>query len=66
MGFDFHSGLVVAQSLKALDTLDHLGFDWFSYESDHLKSALIEEGIHLVFPPCKTSKSLCSKCEFHF
>ena len=26
VGFDFHPGLVVARSLKALDTSDHLGF----------------------------------------
>ena len=46
VGYDFHPGLVVAQSLEALDALDHLGFDWLSYESDRLeKSALVEESI---------------------
>lgn len=46
VGFDFHLGLVVAQSLKALDTLDHLVFDWLSYESNRLvKSALVQESI---------------------
>jgi len=44
--FDFHLGLVVAKSLKALDTLDHLGFYWLAYESDRLvKSAFVEESI---------------------
>jgi len=35
-GLDFHFGLVVAQSLEALEASDHLGFYWPSYESDHL------------------------------
>jgi len=34
VGFDFNPDLVVAQSLRALDTLDYLGFDWISYDSD--------------------------------
>ena len=46
VGFDFHPGFVVARSLKALDILDPLGFDWLSYESDRLvKSTLVEESI---------------------
>jgi len=44
VGFDFHLGLVVARSLEALDALDHLGFDWLSYDSNHFeKSTLVEE-----------------------
>ena len=66
VGFDFYSSLVVAQSLRALDSLDYLGFDWISYESNHLvKYTLVEES-HLVFLLCKTSKSLRSKFGFHF
>ena len=44
--FDFCPGLVVARSLKALETSNHLCFCWLSCESNHLvKSALVEESI---------------------
>jgi len=66
VGFDFHPGLVVARSLKALDTLDYLGFDWLSYESDLLKSALVEEGIHLDFLFAKLRKPCVQSVNFIF
>lgn len=66
VGFDFHPGLVVAQSLRALDTLDYLGFDWLSYESDRLvKSALVEES-HLVFLLTKLRKACVQSVNFIF
>ena len=35
VGFGFHFGLVVALSLEAVGTSDHIGFCQPSYESDH-------------------------------
>ena len=61
-GFDFRPGIVVARSLKALETSDHLGFCWLSYESDHLvKSALVEESI-LVFSLRNFEKLVLKVC----
>ena len=38
VGLDFHFGIIVAQSLEALEASDHLGFYWPSYESDRLQN----------------------------
>lgn len=66
VGFDFHPSLVVARSLRAFDTLDHLGFDWLFYESDRLvKSSLVEESI-LFFSFAKLRKSCVQILDFIF
>lgn len=60
VGFDFHPSLVVARSLRALDTLDHFGFDWLSYDSDCLvKFSLVDESI--LFFSLQTFKKLVFK-----
>ena len=46
-GLGFHFGLVVAQSLEAVEASDHLCFYWPSYESNHLQNLPL-----LRNPPC--------------
>ena len=60
IGLDFHFGVVVAQSLEALEASDHLGFYGPSYESDHFsKSAFVEESI--LFFSLRNFKRTCVK-----
>ena len=60
IGLDFHFGLVVAQSLEALEASDHLGFYWPSYESDHLQNLPLLRNPSCV-SLCETSKRLVLK-----
>ena len=46
VGLDFHFGRVVAQSLEVVD---HLGFYWPSYESDHLQNLPLLRNPSCVF-----------------
>ena len=59
IGLDFHFGLVVALSLEAVGTSDHLGFYQLSYESDHLQNIPL-----LRNPPCVFSLQNFQKLVF--
>lgn len=59
--FGFHFGLVVALSLEAVETSDHLGFYQPSCESDHLQKPTFVEGSTLCSSLYKTSKKIVLK-----
>ena len=66
VGLDFHFGLVVAQSLGALEASDHLAFYWPSYESDHLQNLPLLRNPSCFFSLRNFKKACVKSLDFIF
>ncbi len=65
-GLDFHFGRVVAQSLEVVEALDHLGFHWPSYESNHFQNLALLRNPSCVFSLRNFEKSCVKSLDFIF